>query len=450
MSARILRIELRRSVAVWAAASALLLGFSWASVAEGMTRAMGEQRSILINIVPLAMGVGAWQARRERRSRTGELLATTSRPEWQRRLHPAAALGLSAVTGYLVAQGGLVAYGLVIGAYMPAAGVAAGATAALCLTAGVWLGLALGRVAPWALVPPLLVVGGFVALVALWFLTDAEGYAGRTPPGTLLLYPLDTTGSYAFERLTTRALLAQLVWAAAIAGAFLLLSVARRFRLAAVVPVGLGLALALALLPSSLHDAITVDRGALALVCDREEPRVCARRIHPRVLVDLRGPGQQALDLLAAKLPQAPTRVVEASYGHDLTVDLDPRADTLYVDIRTDGTGHLEAAENDILWTLLMGAGTLPCEDGFQAGAPRYTTARLVAAAWLLAEEPPPPADPEDPALADASVTRAAYDTLLSFPPDEQRARVAALREAELACDSGDRLDILVGDGGAP
>jgi hypothetical protein len=37
---------------------------------------------------------------------------------------------------------------------------------------------------------------------------------------------------------------------------------------------------------------------------------------------------------------------------------------------------------------------------------------------------------------------------LLALPAEEQRDRVAAFREAELACDNRDRLAILTGPGG--
>jgi hypothetical protein len=450
VTARILGIELRRSGAIWAAAITIPLAFAWPQVAEGMTGVMGEQRSNLANLVPLALGLGAWQARRDRRSRMPELLATAARPEWQRLLHTATALGLAVVTGSLVVFAGLAVYGAVLGAYIPAVAVASAVVTALWLATAVWLGLAVGRMVPWALIPPLLLVGGAAAMVWLSILTDTEGYPDGPPPGTLLLNPASSTGFDAFETLTGRAQLAQASWVLALAAASLLLGVARRRRPAAVLPaLGLGLAVALSLLPSSLHDAITLDRGALALVCTPDDRPVCARRLHPRVLDDLRQPGRQALALLSAKLPQAPSRVVEAyrSFGNDAPVALEPRADTLYAEVSTDGTGRVDAAERDILWTLLMGAGTLPCPDAQRAAGPRYHAARLVAAAWLLEEEPPAPTDPDDPALASTSVTGPAYETLLSAPAGEQRARVAALREAELACAPGDRLDILVGSG---
>jgi hypothetical protein len=445
VTARILAIEFRRSGVIWAVAITIPLAFAWPRVAEGLTAVMGEQRSNLANLVPLALGLGAWQARRDRRSRMPELLATVARPEWQRLLHIATALGLAVTTGSLVVTAGLAIYGLVLGAYIPAVAIAPAVVTALCLATAVWLGLAVGRAVPWTLIPPLLLLGGSAAMVWLSIITDTEGYTNSSAPGTLLLNPASSIGFGAFETLTGRAQIAQASWVVALAAASLVVGVTRQRRPAAVVPLGIGLTVAVLLLPSSLHDAVTLDRGALALVCTPDDRPVCARRLHPRVLDDLREPGRQALALLSAKLPQAPSRVVEAYYGADTRAALDPRADILYAEISTDETGRVDATERDILWTLLMGAGTLACPEAQRAGGPRYHAARLVAAAWLLEEQPPAPTDPDDPALASVSVTGPAYQALLSVPADEQRARVAALRETELVCAPGDRLDMLVG-----
>jgi hypothetical protein len=453
MDGRVLRIELRRSAAIWAAALSFPLVFAWSEVHEGMSAVVGTHRSDLTLLVPLALGVGAWQARRDRRSRTTELIATTARAQWHRYLHTAVALGIGALAGFLVVFVGLVGYALVVGAYVPLGVLASAAVTALCLAAALWLGLGIGRVVSWVAVPPLIVLAGMVAALVLAFATDTEGFIGLPPPGTLLLNPMSTTGFDAFETLTAPARLAQAAWLAAIAAACLIFGVAtRRVRLLAIVPLALGLVVSLALLPRTLREPITLDQDALALICtDPDEPQVCTRRMHPLVLDELRRPGRQALQVLSAKLPQAPTRVVEAYYGNDAAAPpLERRADTLWADLPTDGAGRIETPRDDIVRTLLMGAGTLPCPDVGGAFGPRYNAARLIAAAWLLDEQPGEPDDPDDPAQPDATLTGPAYDALLALPPDEQRARVAALREAELTCASGDRLDLLVGDGAAP
>jgi hypothetical protein len=106
----------------------------------------------------------------------------------------------------------------------------------------------------------------------------------------------------------------------------------------------------------------------------------------------------------------------------------------------------------DLRWEMLLGAGTPGCANAPAFGTAerrRYDIARLVAAAWLLDQEPPPPTYPEDPGLLQQSETVPVYQELRALPADEQQARVAALRAAELACDGGDGLDILAGSGGS-
>ena len=72
----------------------------------------------------------------------------------------------------------------------------------------------------------------------------------------------------------------------------------------------------------------------------------------------------------------------------------------------------------------------------------------MVAAAWLLGRPPPVPEPSDERAQAVSALAVRTLSTLRSLPAAEQRARVAALRLAELACDGRDLLDILVGPGG--
>jgi hypothetical protein len=445
----VLRLELRRSAAFLAAALSLPTAFVAAGVAgQGMRTAFGDARTNLVMLVPLALGVGAWQARRDRRSRVGDLLATTARPSWQRRLHIAVPLGIGAATGFLAVFAGLVVFALVVDTYVPPSLVLPAMAAALTLAAGVWLGAALGRALPWVVMPPLIVVAGLVGLTALVLFTDPEGDSDGLYPRSWLLNPTGTEGFSAFETLTTPVLIAQVLWMVALAAACLLLYVAARFwRLLAVVPIVLGLVLAGPLLPDHLHEGVTLDRGALALECTPDEPRICVRRVYPRLLDQLRDPGRDALAILAAKLPQAPTSVVQQYSTNDShrPSTTEGRADTVYVELHPEVSGRVNASASDLRWLLLMGAGTPMCElatDNDIAG-------RLVAAAWLLEEEPLASAALMDVwgELPPITVTRPAYEALLALPPDEQRARVAALREAELECTGGDRLELLIGDG---
>lgn len=447
MTGLVVRTELRRSAAVLAA----LLALPFAALAaglpdQGMVVAIGDARQELGILLPVALGIGAWQAGRDRRSRTTELFGTMPRPLWQRLLHTGAALAAAAIAGAVLVLTGLTVYGLAVGAYVPPTAATLGVVVPLWIVAALWLGAAIGRAVPTRLTAPLVALAGLVGLLALTIVTDPEGSPDGTYPARWLLGPATGIGLGSFESLTGSTQAAQAVWALACAvGAAVLFMAAGRYRLLAAVPIVLGVAVAVSLLPRQLHEAIAVDDGATELVCTPDEPTVCARRVHPATLDELEGPGREALRIMAAKLPNAPTVVAETYFSTSSeAAGPVPRADTVYAEIYDD-----DITERDVLWTLLMGAGTPICQDPDRSPAEweRYNTARLVAAAWLLGEEPLPPDDVDGywGGLPPATVSGPAYDALLAAPEPEQRSRVARLREAELACDDRDRLDILDG-----
>jgi hypothetical protein len=110
VTGRILRIELRRSTAVWAA---LLLAATGAFLLRALNPPYGTwmevavvQRDMMQLTWPLALAAGAWQAYRERRSRVEELVATTPRPRWRRVQPIAVAMALAAAVGYLLMLAG--------------------------------------------------------------------------------------------------------------------------------------------------------------------------------------------------------------------------------------------------------------------------------------------------------------------------------------------------------
>jgi hypothetical protein len=199
-----------------------------------------------------------------------------------------------------------------------------------------------------------------------------------------------------FAAVTAGTHLGQALWAVALATAGLIVFTTARLRTRAaaiVAVVVLGAAVAVAVLPERYADAYHLDPGAAALVCTPDTPRACVMRAHQAALADLRGPAREALAILAAKLPDAPTKVVETTY-------LDPpppRADTVYIALQVSGDGRdvrpaLETGP-DIRWDLLLGAGTPACANASAPGTPerrRRDIARFVAAAWLLDQEPPP------------------------------------------------------------
>jgi hypothetical protein len=452
MTARILRIELWRSNARWMALLLLPVVISIGQAGRGLTVLALDQRQALFSAFPLAMGVAAWHARRDRRSGMDELLATTPRPRWQRVLPGAAALVLGAFVAYLVTCLVNVALVTNAGGYLSAASLPIVAVGAVALLAPVAFGLAVGRWLPFLLVPPILIL--YMALNLFFGDTEAhtEGPdASGEPPGWLLLWgTLQSVGTeFDFAAITARTHLGQALWLVALAAAGLIVYTTTRLRTraAAVAAVAVGAAVAVPVLPDRYAEAYRLDPGATALVCTPDAPRVCVTRAHRAALPDLRGPGRETLAILAAKLPDPPTSVTEISYVDPPA----PRADTVHIALWVGGDGRLRGPAlgtvPDIRWELLLGAGTPACANPPQGTVERRRSdiARLVAAAWLLELEPPPPVYPEDPALLQQSETRPVYQALRQLPPDQQRARVAQLRQAELACDSGDRLDILTG-----
>jgi hypothetical protein len=453
MGHRILRVELRRSVALWAALLIAAVGVFVLFASNPPYRSWMElvivQRDVMQLTWPLALAAGAWQGIRERRSRVEELFATTPRPRWRRVLPVATAMAIGAVAAYLLMFAGAAGHLKHIDAYFPTGAVPLIALGALTMVTAVWLGLAIGTLLPSPLTAPMLVVIGFVALAVLPSMLSNPDHR----PGAFLLLPYmqgPRESPYLASILTPRANLSQLLWLAAVAATGLALFAAARpgTRVAALLPALLGLAIAVPVMPRQLNAAWGEDRRATDLICTRDEPRICVSRINTPALPALREPGRQALAVLAAKLPPpAPTRIV-VNPREDLLEGPQP-ADTLIATPFIIEYGEVETAPEDLLMELLLGAGTRPCatlygtDENPNLG---YLAARIAAAAWLLDRDLPPPVDKgEQPDLA---LAHEALDALRYLPADEQRARVAALRDAERTCAAGDRLELLTGTGG--
>lgn len=447
---RVLRIELRRSVARWLVLVPLPLAVLGVGEAgRGLNVIAYDQRQLVGLLSALVIGLAAWQGRRDRRSGMDELLATTPRPRAQRVLPAVTALALAAVAGYWLVHAGLAAYVAAVGGHLSASSLPVTVVGTLFFLVAVVLGLVAGRWLPFLAIPPL----ALVYLAASVGLADTEAYGD--PPGTLLLWGgLEAHSRMAAElaAATVPAHLAQGVWALGllVAGFIVFATTGRRARAAALVPVALGGAITLPLVPDRYIDAFYPDPGAIAAVCSADSPMVCVLRAHHLALPEVRAAGREALATLSAKLPQAPSRVAETYLLRESGVwragTPRPRTDTLYTVPWRDGMGR---PGRDLPWMLLMGAGTLSCDNAPPWPSPartRYDAARLVAAAWLLDEPPLSPTDrPEVWGwLPDRALTLPAYQALRGLPAAEQRKRVADLREAELACDSRDRMRILL------
>ena len=311
--ARILRIELRRSVALGAAlviaAAGVFVLFASNEPYGSWMQLVTAQRDIMQLTWPLALAAGAWQALRERRSRVEELLATTPRQRWQRVLPIATAMAIAAVAAYLVMLAGAAGHLRSIDGYFSLGAIPLIALGALAMVGAVWLGLAIGTLLPSPLTAPMLAVIGFVGLAVSPMIVAQDS----RDPGTFLLFPyLQGPGDGGFRMLSARANLSQALWFVAIAATGLAVFAASRprTRVAALLPVALGAAIAVPAMPRTLSVAWIEDRRALEVVCTDDAPMLCIPRLHSYALDDIREPAAQALSILAAKLPPAPTRVL--------------------------------------------------------------------------------------------------------------------------------------------
>ncbi len=206
MGARILRIELRRSVALWAAlviaAAGVFVLFASNEPYGSWMQLVISSRDIMQLTWPLALAAGAWQALRERRSRVEELMATTPRPRWQRVLPVATAMAIAAVAAYLVMLAGAASHLRHIDGYFSLGAIPLIALGALAMVGAVWLGQAIGTLLPSPLTAPMLAVVGFLGLAVSPMIVAQDS----RDPGTFLLFPYlqgPRDGGFAIQMLSS-------------------------------------------------------------------------------------------------------------------------------------------------------------------------------------------------------------------------------------------------------
>lgn len=443
-----LRIELRRSTALWAGLLFLVAGTGmlWLTSSTGTkwtansTSAVLELRTPLAYVWALVVGLAVLQGMRDNRTRVTELFATTPRPGRVR-------LGVlaSAVAGVVSVAAVLLCAGLVAlvaggGGFISIGFVPLMATVVLAMASGVLLGLAIGRLLPHPLTVP-------VALVATFMAAAAAGPAlqAQSPDDEVsrlaLLTPAFSPPSSDLVTTSTSVDIGQLVWFTGLGVTAFLLLVTRTHvgRLAALVPVALAFAVAVSIMPAKFSEVLVTDSIASSPVCAGQ---VCVSRVHEKHLPVVAAVGKEVLAKLAV-LPDPPTEVREdtSAMAH-LTV---PQRNAKIVYLATQGSSGLLAMPPDRMrLELLAGAGVPTCSPPNSVHASESLVLHLTAGYFNggLAELT------SDPHLWRSERMRSELETawraLRSHSAQEQLNRIAKARQMLLACEDSDRvLDVL-------
>ncbi|MCX4768006.1 hypothetical protein OG562_45185 [Streptomyces sp. NBC_01275] len=460
MNIRVLRIELRRSVAPWAGAVVLatalaflyLLNGAWwtgttAWTAQWTSMALWT-RALLFYLWPLAVGLGALQGLRDHRSKMSELLTSTPRPAWHRAATGAGttAITLASAFALLVLVGGVQV--LANTEYMHLGWLPISLVGALSLVSGAVLGMGAGRALPYVLTPPALAMGAFV-FTALMNMssgrtqtTTATGFTSTEPNRVSLLSPAVDEVRDALVTLSAWVHVGQTIWLLGMAatGFALLVAATPRARLTALTPVLAGLALALLVLPSDPGRMYVVDEAAAELVCDGP---VCVTKTQQARLADLAGPGKEALRLLHGALgSQAPVSVREnTAVLPDGSTPQWSRKTVLF-DFDDD---IIAAAKGEELTWALIAEGIAPeCTPVGWSGFGGDLFAQTVAVGWVLGDLRPLPGTPASLRREVDAETRPVWKELEALARAEQLSRINAMRAAAFSC-KGDAFDALNG-----
>ncbi|MCI4079224.1 hypothetical protein MRQ86_02440 [Streptomyces sp. MMS21 TC-5] len=460
MNSRVLRTELRRSVAPWAgivilAAPLALLylipGMWWTGTARWTAQWTSMAlwtRSLLILLWPVAVGLGALQGLRDHRSGIAELLASTPRPARHRAAAPAGAtaLTLTAAFALLVLVGAV--HVLTDTGYAHLVWLPISLVGALSLAAGAVLGMGLGRAVPSLLTPPLLAVGALVFTNVLRVSDETAVPQAAVPNRLSLLSPAVAQVREVLFTLPASVHVGQTLWFLGLAatGFALLAATTPRARLIALAPVLAGAVLALLVLPSDPRRTYVVDEAAARQVC---EGPVCVAKTHRARLAGLADPARKALGLLHEALGDgAPVVVHESTTPLALGATPERYDGVLFVDFDDE---TIAGARGEALTLALVAQGMAPVcrpRSSREGGPAVETAAQSIAAAWVLGDLQPLDgaghSRDEQLALADP-----VWRELRALPRAEQRARIDAMRTAVSTCE-GDPLDALAGGSGSP
>ncbi|MDH6228914.1 hypothetical protein [Streptomyces sp. MJP52] len=454
MNARVLRTELKRSVAPWAGALVLTSALAFLYLVDGAwwrgstawtaqwTSLALTTRGLLFYLWPLAVGLGALQGLRDHRSKMSELLTSTPRPAWHRAATVAGttAIALASAFALLVLVGAVQVLAHTEYAHLGWLPIAL--VGALSLAAGATLGMGAGRALPSALTPPALAMGAFV-FSALMHMSlgrtqtyTASGIPVTEPNRVSLLSPAVQEVRDVLVTLSASVHVGQTIWLLGLAatGFGLLAATTSRTRLIALTPLLAGAVIALLVLPSDPRRMYVVDEAAAEPVCDGP---VCVTKTHQGRLPGLAGPGKEALRLLHEALgDHAPVSIRENTAV--LPDGSTPRwsQETVLFDFDED---IIAAAEGEELTWALIAKGMVPgCDPVGWSGFGEDDFARTVAVGWVLGDlKSLPGAGPASLRREADAEARPVWRELEALSRDEQRARINAMRAAAFSCEGG-------------
>jgi hypothetical protein len=461
VNTRVLRTELKRSVALWAGALVLTSALAFLYLVDGAwwrgstawtaqwTSLALTTRGLLFYLWPLAVGLGALQGLRDHRSKMSELLTSTPRPAWHRAATVAGttAIALASAFALLVLVGAVQV--LAHTEYTHLGWLPIALVGALSLAAGATLGMGAGRALPSALTPPALAMGAFV-FSALMYMSlgrtqtyTASGIPVTEPNRVSLLSPAVQEVRDVLVTLSASVHVGQTIWLLGLAatGFGLLAATTSRTRLIALTPLLAGAVIALLVLPSDPRRMYVVDEAAAEPVCDGP---VCVTKTHRGRLPGLAGPGKEALRLLHEALgDHAPVSIRENTAV--LPDGSTPRwsQETVLFDFDED---IIAAAQGDELTWALIAKGMVPgCDPVGWSGFGEDDFARTVAVGWVLGDlKSLPGAGPANLRREADAEARPVWRELQALSRDGQRARINAMRAAAFSCE-GDAFDALKG-----
>ncbi|MCE7001870.1 hypothetical protein LWC34_03320 [Kibdelosporangium philippinense] len=435
---RALRIELRRSAALWTGLLILLISlayfyllqgpWSWGTdawTAEWTALAMW-QRFTLHLTWPFALAAGAWQGRRNRRATMDELLSTMPKQALTRAAPPTLAMCVGVTGAYLAffVLGAVQVF--VNSSYMDISWVPVTLVGILSLNAAVLVGMGIGRLLPSLLTAPILGVLGILAM-AFGIVggpeTEGSVLQGMVSHQYTLLVPAFGDQPDIFTQLSTRVNLLQGLWFLALAttGFGLLALISTKARLLALLPAVAALAIVYPLLPSSSVDTFTLNSSAAALQC---EDRLCITKMHEHRRAEIEGPFREALTQLT-KLPDAPTTVEEAPVRLIHMSSLPQRPGVVY--FHFDDPAFHRNSKRAVL------AGSQPMRCGDLERAAMSQAKRVVVASWFDGELAPTVLTNMSYPNGEA-IAKRVWDDLHALPADQQPARVAELRASAQEC----------------